>query len=636
MADVFISYKVEDRRRVQPLVQALQADGYSVWWDEHIGTGDEWRQTIERELDGARCVIVIWSKGSVGPQGHFVRDEASRAQRRHVYVPVLIDPVAPPLGFGESQATSLKGWKGERDDHRYAGVLAAVQRIAGRKSRRSTTAAGSAGKAQVDRRAVLAGGAVATAAVVGIGGWTLLKPSSASAASDSIAVLPFANLSGDPAQAYFSDGIAEEIRSSLARIAGLKVAGRTSSELVRNDDAQTAAKKLDVGSILTGSVRQSPSTIRVSAELIDGKSGMDRWSQDYDRSPGDSIKIQMDIASNVARALRATLAATGSHAVQNGGTSNVQAQNLVLEADAALREPTGPSTLRAIQLLQNAVALDPNYSDAYAELGAAQLLYGNGFASDLADLAKYRAAAFKSATTAVRIAPNYGRAHLSLAFAYQSSLSISKARSEYERAVQLAPGDSLVLRNYSSFVSRTGDPQEDFDISKRVIELDPLNPLSYENYAGALYDHRRYADALRFAEATRRKSPDLFDAPILLGDCYRMLGDISKAKQQYALSRADSWAVMLGKALLSIRAGDKAGGIAGLKAMQERYHDNASYQYAQIYAQLGDRENAIAALNRAYEIRDGGLLSIKIDPMLDPIRSDPRFSAILRKMDCPA
>ena len=131
MSDVFISYKAEDRRRIQPLVQALQADGYSVWWDEHIGTGDEWRQTIEKQLDSARCVIVIWSKGSVGPEGHFVRDEASRAQRRHVYVPVLIDAVEPPLGFGESQATSLKGWKGDRSDRRYEAVLAAVKRIAG-------------------------------------------------------------------------------------------------------------------------------------------------------------------------------------------------------------------------------------------------------------------------------------------------------------------------------------------------------------------------------------------------------------------------------------------------------------------------------------------------------------------------
>lgn len=101
MSDVFISYKAEDRRRIQPLVQALQLEGYRVWWDQHIGTGDEWRQTIERQLDATKCVIVAWSTRSVGPEGQFVRDEATRAQQRRVYVPIMIDDVRIPLGFGE-------------------------------------------------------------------------------------------------------------------------------------------------------------------------------------------------------------------------------------------------------------------------------------------------------------------------------------------------------------------------------------------------------------------------------------------------------------------------------------------------------------------------------------------------------
>ena len=303
MSDVFISYKAEDRRRVQPLVQALQADGYSVWWDEHIGTGDEWRQTIEHELDGAKCVVVIWSKRSIGPDGHFVRDEASRAQRRHVYVPVRIDAVDPPLGFGESQAASLRGWHGDRSDPHYQAVLSAVRRNAGERGGSSAPAARRPG---VDRRAMIAGGAVAAVAVAGVGAWALLKPGAAEG-SNSIAVLPFANLSGDPTQAYFSDGIAEELRNALARLAGLKVVGRTSSEAVRNDDAETAATKLGVATILTGSVRQSPSLIRVSAQLVDGRNGLEKWSNNYDRPPGDAIKIQTDIAESVARALSAAL-----------------------------------------------------------------------------------------------------------------------------------------------------------------------------------------------------------------------------------------------------------------------------------------------------------------------------------------
>ncbi len=306
MSDVFVSYKAEDRRRVRPLVEALEAESYSVWWDEQIGGGAAWRQAIEAELNSAKCVIVAWSKRSVGPEGTFVQDEATRAQQRRVYVPVIIDKVHLPLGFGETQALPLTGWKGDRSDPRYKAVLAAVQRIAGAAEGAAKDVTPTAG---VDRRLVIAGG-VAAAAVAGVGGWALLKPDAA-AAANSIAVLPFANLSGDPAQAYFSDGIAEELRSALARLAGLQVVGRTSSEAVRDDDAETAARKLGVPNVLTGSVRHSPATIRVSAQLVDGDSGMERWSQNYDKPPGDAIQIQTEIAANVARALSIALGSAG-------------------------------------------------------------------------------------------------------------------------------------------------------------------------------------------------------------------------------------------------------------------------------------------------------------------------------------
>jgi serine/threonine-protein kinase len=238
MADIFVSYKAEDRRRVRPLVEALQADGFSVWWDEQIGGGATWRHAIETELNAARCVIVAWSKHSVGPDGTFVQDEATRAQQRHVYVPVLIDKVHLPLGFGETQALPLTGWHGSRSDPRFAAVLSAVRRNV---DGEGTIAALPITNRPIDRRTMIASGAVATAAIASAGAWVLFKPTAAGASSGSIAVLPFANLSGDPTQSYFSDGIAEEIRSVLARLAGLKVVGRTSSEAVRNDDAETAA-----------------------------------------------------------------------------------------------------------------------------------------------------------------------------------------------------------------------------------------------------------------------------------------------------------------------------------------------------------------------------------------------------------
>jgi TolB-like protein len=269
--DVFLSYKGEDRTRLQPLVEALEADGITVWWDAHIGGGTNWRQDIQEHLDAAKCVIVVWSKRSVGPEGEFVRDEASRARRRGTYLPVRIDDVETPLGFGEVQALSLKGWKGDRADPRFLALVHAVQeRVTGAEVAHHPT---HQAPPQISRRAVVAGGAVAVAAT---GGWLLLKPSAANAKR--IAVLPFANLSGDQAQAYFSDGIAEELRSALTRI-GMQVIGRASSDAVKDLDTKTAAAKLGVANILNGSVRRSPDTIRVNAQLVSGSDGVERWAQ---------------------------------------------------------------------------------------------------------------------------------------------------------------------------------------------------------------------------------------------------------------------------------------------------------------------------------------------------------------------
>ena len=269
MSDVFVSYKAEDRGRVAPLVQALEADGLSVWWDTQIAAGSEWRRDIEEELDSARCVIVVWSKRSVGADGRFVRDEANRAQRRGTYLPIRIDAVEPPLGFGEIQAISVEGWKGSRRDGRYRKLLHGVHAVmAGKKPDSAPIREAH----PTTRRGALVAGGAAAVAVSAAGGWALLRPKAAKA-SNSIAVLPFANLSGDPHQEYFSDGIAEELRSGLARLPGLQVAGRISSEAVRNQDATTAARRLRVGHILTGSVRRGPGMVRISSQLIDGRSG---------------------------------------------------------------------------------------------------------------------------------------------------------------------------------------------------------------------------------------------------------------------------------------------------------------------------------------------------------------------------
>ncbi|HEU5482200.1 MAG TPA: TIR domain-containing protein, partial [Sphingomicrobium sp.] len=407
MSDVFVSYKAEDRRRVKPLVEALEADGFSVWWDEQIGGGATWRHAIEAELNDAKCVVVAWSKRSVGPEGTFVHDEATRAQQRHVYVPITIDKVHLPLGFGETQALPLTSWKGNRSDPRYQAVLTAVRRILGDEA--TGTAPRPVVPAPVSRRAVVVVGAVAAVAAAGVGGWMLFDPDEANAGS--IAVLPFANLSGDPTQDYFSDGIAEELRSALSRIAGLKVVARTSSEAVRNDDAETAARKLDVANILTGSVRRSPSTIRVSAQLVDGEDGLELWSESFDRPLGDILQIQSGIAESVAQALSIRLAGADRNVLSLGGTGNPAAQDLFFQARPERLADTEADLHQGIALLDAAIALDPNFAEAHATKAIRLSILAGTYALDSAESRRGQAQALASANRAIAIAPRMARGY---------------------------------------------------------------------------------------------------------------------------------------------------------------------------------------------------------------------------------
>jgi TolB-like protein len=632
MSDVFVSYKAEDRRRVKPLVEALEADGYSVWWDEQIGGGTAWRHSIEAELNAAKCVIVAWSKRSIGPEGTFVQDEATRAQQRHVYVPVLIDKVHLPLGFGETQALPLAGWRGNKSDPHYQAVLETVRRITGRKRRAS--APRKIARAPVSRRAVIGSGAVAAVAVAAAGGWELLKPSSASA-SDSIAVLPFENLSGDPAQAYFSDGIAEEIRSALARLGGLTVIGRTSSEAVRNDDTPTAAKKLGVASILTGSVRQSSSTMRITAELVDGRTGADRWSQDYDRPPGDSIKIQSDIAANVAGALSSALGMVARKAIQLGGTQNPKAQKLLLEAGAV----PGGSRVDAqhrLDLMNQATALDPNYADAYARKSLVLSNLANTFANGVNEIVAYRAQSLQAAQTAIRLAPNLAASHRALGAFYRGELNLAAAFAQFKLALKLAPGDTAAIGTYSAFVSRLGHADEALRLADQAIALDPINDGPYGNRAYVLMGGRRYAEVVRFSKDVQRNTPQLFYWPENMALALLLLGQFDAAQQYLDIAPADSYYRLVYESALLVRTGRSADVPPRIAKIRQLYGDAASYQYAEICAQLGDGDQAFAALDHAWQIHDAGLLNLKVDPMMDPLRADPRFAALLRKMNFPA
>ena len=631
MSDLFVSYKAEDRARVAPLVQALETDGISVWWDEHIGGGDEWRDTILRHLEAAKCVIVVWSKRSVGPHGTFVRDEATRALRRGTYLPVRIDKVEPPLGFGESQALDLHGWKGNRSDSRYQAVRSSVQKRLGIKPGEAHPHH----RAGANRRTVLIGaGAAGTVAVAGAGAWFFTRP--ASAHGDSIAVLPFANLSGDPSQAYFSDGIAEELRSALSRIAGLKVVARTSSEAVRNEDAKTAAHNLGVGNILTGSVRRSPEMIRVSAQLVDGRQGFEKWSEVYDRPPVDALQIQTDIAAKVAEALSVRLGGDSQARIEEGGTSNPAAQDMLLKARGAYGGLDSAERIKdAIATADAAIALDPNYSDAWATKANLQMMLGGSFATTAAESHAWYERATASARRAIQLGPKSRLAYATLAQCLDQQLDRRGAQLQYLKMQSLPGEDAETLLSYAGFLSETLHPDEAMTLVHQAVAIDPLNPLCYSLKSLVLANARRFAEAESAARQLIGLTQGAPHARAKYANVLMLAGKNAEAERQFRELNNDDPIRLTAQAILAHRRGDAAKAGSSFDRLRAEAADAGYYQVAEVLAQFGRKDEAIDTLNKAYAARDSGLTGVLVDPLLDPLRSDPRFQVFVKKLDFP-
>jgi TolB-like protein/tetratricopeptide (TPR) repeat protein len=630
MASVFLSYDHEDAARAATIGAALQKAGHSVWWDREIHGGAEYHDEIESAVQRADAVVVLWSASSV--KSPWVRDEAGEGRDQGKLVPVLLEPVKPPMGFRQYQTIDLSDRRRASQARQLHELMRAIAKMgAAAPSVRGAHSPDTA-KRVADRRTVLAGGATAAALAAGIGGWTLLKTRSVGAPG-SVAVLPFANLSGDPSQQYFSDGIAEEIRSALARLGGLTVIGRTSSEAVKGDDARTAAKKLSVAHVLTGSVRQSPSTVRVTAELVDGASGVERWSQDYDRPPGDAIRIQTDIAERVARSLVTALGAVARSTLIVGGTESASAQKFILQAEAA-SDGTKAGTQRAIKLSQAAIQIDPKYADAFAHKALYLNSYASNFAAGAAELFQYRNEAMRTANVALQLAPRLPSGHRAMAEINRVLLRLGPALAEFGRALRLAPADAGINSDYAFFSCRLGRFEAALSAARKGIALDPLNPASHFALVSSLAAQRRYAEAVGVSREIERSRPELFNWPEFVGILLALLGRFTDAERYLARATLD-YARIVGEAVILAKTGRKSEIAGKIAVLRKSYGDAASYQFAQLYAQADEVDSAFKALGRAWEVRDSGLINLKVDELVDPLRNDPRFAGLLRKMNFP-
>jgi adenylate cyclase len=452
----------------------------------------------------------------------------------------------------------------------------------------------------------------------------------------SIAVLPFLNLSGDKEQEYFSDGLTEELLNSLTEISELQVAARTSAFSFKgtNTDIGTIARKLNVGAILEGSVRRSAHTIRITAQLINAVTGFHLWSKTYDRNLGDVLRLQTEIATAVASALKVTLLSGVSARIELGGTHNPAAFDAYLrgaKAHSAIHDAKDLAT--AIAAYTEALRLDPHYALSFA----ARSMALSDYTAEVATGASTREGFDKAqadARQALELAPGLAEAHLASGLISEYAPDFAQASDSYERALALAPGNAVVLRQSGVFAVLMGHIDAGLAALRRAVVLDPLARVSHSALGQSLYLSRRYEEAVAaFAEVISLE-PEYKTTYGRRGLAYYGLGDLQSARASCE-TKPEHWVSLQCLAVIHHKLGRHTDAEAALAKLKASQGDNAAYQYATIYAQWGNSPKALEWLDAAVRLHDTGLEILKTDPLLDPIRQEPRFQAVMRELKFP-
>ncbi|QMW21995.1 tetratricopeptide repeat protein [Sandaracinobacteroides saxicola] len=462
--------------------------------------------------------------------------------------------------------------------------------------------------------------------LVAAGAWWALRPAGGNA--DAVLVLPFQDMSPRRDQAWFANGVAEEILSALSRDPRLRVMGRTTGESLRARalDLATLRAQLGVGHVLEGSLRQAGGRIRVAVRLIDTRDGTERWTESFDRPDGDIFAVQDEIAQAVASRLGGTLDAVETRPA----TRSVPAHDALLRGQQLVNLSGDEATWRAaLAQFDAAIRADPDYAAAHAARAGALSAIAGQF-DDEQQAPRRNRAALEAAQTAVRLAPDLADAHAALAYVLErGQLDVRGAARAYDRAYALAQGDPDLLIRFGIFNVRVGDATRGLAALQRASALDPYNPRAWRALGTALYQSRRFADSIPAFDSALRLSPGMAAGHAYRGDALLMLGRVAEARASYA-AETTGWAQLAGLAIVEARSGNRPASDSALASL--RRIPGAGYQVAQVLAQRGEAAAALAMLETAHAARDPGMLNLRNDPMLDPLRGDPRFRALLARL----
>ena len=571
MAKVFLSYAREDEGAAKQLADCIGSAGHEVWWDRHIQGGSRFSAEIDRELKGAEAVVVLWSPTSV--ESAWVQDEAAEGRDTGRLVPVSLGGSRPPLGFRQFHTVELAKWNGDGAPEKLGELLEAISKTAGNNA---------SAKAPPPEPKKETHGA-------------------------SICVLPFVNMSGEPEQEYFSDGITEDIITDLSKVSALSVVARNTAFAFKGQtvDVKEIARTLGVTHVLEGSVRKAGTRVRITGQLIDGTKGDHVWADRYDRELTDIFEIQDEISKAIVDALRVKLLPTEKSAIEHRGTSNVDAYNLYLMARQQWTSGNFGHIRRdeaIVRLCRQATLLDPQYADAWALMGLAQLELRFWHGKD------------------------------------------EDALAAGERALGINPKMPEALCIQARYLEEEGRGEEALRQIRIALEMNPESWEVNREAARMLFRHGKFDEAIPYFEKATSLMDGDWHNPSMLITCYNSTGDktalrkaaktaLERAERAIAQDPTNGPALAVGASALCM-FGDEERARDWIKRALLLDPDNLSMRYnlaCSLARELHDPEAAIDTLQLFFDKVNSPMhiRHLEVDPDLDDIRDDPRFKEML-------
>jgi len=600
LADIFVSYASEDRERVSGLVDLLLAEGYSVWWDRQLKGGSVFSQEIESEIKAAQVVLGVWSESSIKSQ--WVADEVDIGRSENKLVPISFDSVVPPIGFRQIQTLDFSDWLADGDEEAVASLKEALSGF-------TFSQDGSGGDPQAEAP---------------------VKPEA------TIAVLPFVNMSTDPEQEYFSDGLSEELLNLLAKVEDLRVAARTSSFQFKdqNLDVSEIGEKLGVYYVLEGSVRKAGKRVRITAQLIEATDGFHLWSQTYDRTLEDIFAIQDEISAAIVEELKKVVLGDVS-APESERSDNIEAYDYFLLAKESGRVGTNDALRKVEKLLKRSLDLDPDFAPAHVMLGRNYFVMSTmPGGAGMISVEEAIEEGLPHLKKALELAPDLPEAHAGMANYYKVTHDYDRAEEMVNAALALNPNEVSAYRELTFVKLFQADPHFDsVALHRKIVSVDPLNVAALGNLSTHLVEYGKFEECEELLERMKQivpegNSTDVFremEIQTFKMNCADVLGLLIKNREATARVPGilafvfDSYALGLGPLIEHIDAhqaaaayillGDRAGLKRTAKVMRSqpaRFDEYRRSLWLAVHdAQAGDFRQALDLVAR-FEMPEPG------------------------------